>query len=132
MSFVTFWFFFYWVVWFLKRNLNAQQLRDGVCFDFNYKKREPFYSQKFSYNTLNFHLTYFSQVHRYTEFHVNFWKIINCLIWKFKCQTEVYWVLLLKLSMEILLFPLKWKLNLFTLKGMCVKTQKIMSCSTNL
>ena len=30
----------------------------------------------------------------------------------------------LKLSVEVLLLPLKWKLDLFTLKGMCVKIQK--------
>ena len=35
-------------------------------------------------------------------------------------------LILLKLSVEILLFPLKWYLNLFTLKGMCVKIQKII------
>ena len=32
----------------------------------------------------------------------------------------------------ILLVPLKWKLDLFTLKGMCVKIQKIMSCNAKL
>ena len=41
-------------------------------------------------------------------------------------------LILLKLSTEILLLPLKWKLDLFTLKGMCVEIQKSMSCKTKL
>ena len=28
--------------------------------------------------------------------------------------------------------PLKWKLDLFTLKGVCVKIQKIIRCKTKL
>ena len=34
-------------------------------------------------------------------------------------------LILLKLSVEILFFPLKWKLNLFTLKGCVCKDTKI-------
>ena len=41
-------------------------------------------------------------------------------------------LILLKLSVEILLLPLIWKLQLFAVKGMCIKIQKIMSGKTQL
>ena len=41
-------------------------LCDGFRFVFAYKKRELSFSQKFSYNILNFHMTYSSLVHNYT------------------------------------------------------------------
>ena len=39
-------------------------------------------------------------------------------------------LILLKLSVEILLLPLVWKLHLFAVKGMYIKIQKIMSGKT--
>ena len=48
--------------------------------------------------------------------------MISALISKF---TLLNWTIL------ILLLPLKWKLDLFALKGMCVNIQKIMSCKLN-
>ena len=52
----------------------------------------------------------------------NFSKIINCLVWKFIILKWSIW----QLSVKILILPLKWKLDLFTLKAMCAKIQKII------
>ena len=58
--------------------------------------------------------------------------MINFLIWKFKILNwSILRLILLKLSVEILVFPFTWKLDLFTLKRMCVWIQKVMSCKLN-
>ena len=51
--------------------------------------------------------------------------MINRLIWKFKMLNwSILRLIVLKPSVEILPFPLKWQLGLFTLKRMCVKRYK--------
>ena len=111
--------------------LNLHQMRntsfDWFSMDLPLSLREA-YSRKLSYNKLNLvkviSIKFIITPHiGYTEFHKNFWKMTNCLIWEFT---------LLNWSILILLLPLKWKLDLFTLKGMCVKIQKIMSCKAKL
>ena len=94
-------FFFYWF------SMNLHQM-DNPSFDwfsmglplflrvafrsvFAYKKRESPHSRKFLYNILN--LVQFISIKLiitlhigYAEFHKNFWKMANCLIWEFKLE----------------------------------------------
>ena len=52
-------------------------------------------------------------------------KIRNCLIWKFKMLNwSILRLILLKPSVQILSYPLKWKLGFFTLKRMYVERYK--------
>ena len=68
-----------------------------------------------------------------TEFQENFWKMINCLVWKF---TMLNWsilkLILLKLSVETLLLNLKNEIRLVYTEGNVCKDTNIMSCKTKL
>ena len=75
------------------------------------KKRESPYSRKLSYNILIFIISYFSYSHYIPDW-------LNWIPRKF--------------YIDVLLLPLKWKLDLFTWRKMCVKIQKNMSCKAKL